>query len=111
MATVTKRDLVVEVTNISGLTHQQASDSLDALVEVLTRKLQNGERVSFRRFGTFSVKVAKAKKGRNPKTPDVEIVIPERCALRFKPCLELRQAIRELSPAHLSSKKSKPRKA
>ena len=105
MATVIKRDLVVEVTNICGLTHQQASDALDALVDVITRKLQNGEAVALRRFGVFTVKVAKAKKGRNPKTPDVEILIPERCALRFKPSLELKQNIRDLNPSKVADRR------
>lgn len=107
MATVTKRDLVFEVTNISGLTQQQASDALEALVEVLTRKLQNGEDVTLRRFGVFRLTVSKAKKGRNPRTPDVEITIPERCTLRFRPSMEVRTAVRELNPEVI---KSRPRR-
>jgi nucleoid DNA-binding protein len=98
MATVTKRDLVVEVSNKCGMNQQQASDFLDALVEVLTAKLTSGERVSLRQLGTFDIGIAKAKKGRNPMDPSVEIAIPERCNLRFRPGRELKAKIRDMSP-------------
>ncbi len=98
MATVTKRDLVGELTNHSGLSNQQASRFLDALVAVLTAKLENGENVTLRSFGVFVVHVAKPKKGRNPRSPEIEIAIPERCVLRFRPSPELKAKVRAVAP-------------
>jgi len=46
--------------------------------------------VTLRRFGTFEVRVSKAKVGRNPNKPGSEMRIPPRSVVRFKPGNELK---------------------
>jgi nucleoid DNA-binding protein len=96
MATVTKKDLVIAITDQTGITHQQANALLETTFAVITSRLRQGDSVALRGFGTFAVRTAKAKKGRNPRDPTTEIDIPARAVLRFKPASELRASIRDL---------------
>ena len=93
MTTVTKRDLVVELSNRTGITQSQAFDLLQHALDLITEELSKGNEVTLRRFGTFEVRVSKAKVGRNPNKPGSEMRIPPRSVVRFKPGNELKQQV------------------
>lgn len=96
MSTVTKRDLVAAVAAKSGSQPAQVNELLNTIVGEIVAKLADGEEVTLRGFGTFVIKVAKAKKGRNPNKPDSQVDIPERCVIRFRPGRELKKSISAL---------------
>jgi nucleoid DNA-binding protein len=96
MTTVTKRDLVLEVSQKHNISQQLAADVVNTLIASVSETLARGQEVTLRKFGTFSLTIAKAKKGRNPHRPDVEIAIPERVALKFRPSEELKEAIEKI---------------
>lgn len=93
MTTVTKRDLVVELSNRTGITQSQAFDLLQNALDLITEELSRGNEVTLRRFGTFEVRVSKAKVGRNPNKPGSEMRIPPRTVVRFKPGNELKSQV------------------
>jgi len=93
MATVTKREMVGKLSDRLGVTQQQSSAWVEAFLDELTGSLANGDEVTFRTFGTFEVKVAKGKIGRNPNRPDEEVRIPDRCVVRFRPGRELKDKV------------------
>lgn len=97
MANVTKRDLVIDLSNQAGLKQAQVEELLDNLVELISRRLAEGCDVSLRGFGTLEVRVAKSKIGRNPKRPGSEVLIPDRCMVRFKPGRELKDRVARLA--------------
>ena len=101
MATVTKKDLVAAVSAKSGINQTVAADVINQLVDVIVEKLSDGEEVTLRRFGTFVIKVAKAKKGRNPNKPEHQVIIPERCVIRFRPGKELKASMNTLDTSKL----------
>lgn len=101
MSTVTKRDIITELSDLTGLKHQQVAEVLDGLIEIIGKKTESGDDVTFRKFGTFEVRVAKSKIGRNPNKPQDEVRIPDRCIVRFKPGRELKERVARLDPARI----------
>ena len=76
MSTITKRDLVVRISNETGLTQQQVFDVVQKTLDAVTVELAQGNTVVMRNFGTFEVRQTKAKVGRNPKDPGRDVPIP-----------------------------------
>ncbi len=93
MATVTKHDLVVRISDKVGITQREASEVIEQLMLEITDSLTHGNDVVFRNFGTFHPAINKAKVGRNPKRPEVEIEIPARKVVRFKSGKALKEQI------------------
>lgn len=98
MATVTKRDLVNRISNLTGQTQQQVFDVLQKTLDEITSDLAKGDTVVMRNFGTFEVKVTKAKVGRNPKDPGKDVPIPPRAIVKFKPGKEMKEKVAPVLP-------------
>ncbi len=98
MATVTKRDLVVELSNRTGLTQSQAFDLFQHSLDLITEELAKGNEVTLRRFGSFEVRATKPKIGRNPNKPGSDMKIPSRAVVRFKPGKEMKAQVAGVLP-------------
>lgn len=98
MATITKRELVMKITDELGargidVTQQLVTDVLQLLMDEITDSLGQGDSVALRRFGSFEVREMKAKIGRNPKNPARDVRIPARAAVKFKPGKEMKDKV------------------
>lgn len=93
MATITKRDLVITISNACGLTQQQVLDVVQNFLDTVTDHLSEGNQVILRNFGAFQVKRTKPKVGRNPSRPGSEVSIPERTIVKFKPGKEMKDRV------------------
>lgn len=91
--TVTKRDLVVRISDKVGLSQREVLSTIEQLMVEITDSLTNGDEVVFRNFGTFQTAINKPKVGRNPKRPEVAIRIPERKVVRFRPGKNLKEQV------------------
>lgn len=110
MATITKRELSIKITDKLGakgleLTQQDVLEVVQTLIEEITESLAQGDTVVMRNFGAFMVREMRAKIGRNPKNPGKDVPIPARAAVKFKPGKEMKekvattlQVIRERQP-------------
>ena len=98
MATITKRDLVVRISNETGLTQQQGFDVVQKTLDDVTLELAQGNTVVMRNFGTFEVRQPKAKVGRNPKDPSKDVPIPPRAVVKFKPGKEMKEKVARILP-------------
>jgi nucleoid DNA-binding protein len=118
MATITKRELVIKITDKIGnresggsgaksseVTQQLVFEVVQTLIDEITEALAQGDTVVMRNFGAFQVREMKAKIGRNPKDPGKDVPIPARAAVKFKPGKEMKekvattlQVIRERKP-------------
>lgn len=110
MSTVTKRDIVTELSDLTGLKHQEVSNVLETMIDLISQKMEQGQDVTFRKFGTFEIRVAKSKIGRNPNKPKEEVLIPDRCVVRFKPGRELKERVQKLNPSAIQSNGHSPDK-
>ena len=95
---MTKRDLVVRISDETGMVQQQVQDIVQRTLDIIAESLAKGAKVELRNFGVFDVKVRKARIGRNPNAPTNDVRIPPRAIVKFKPGKEMREAVAKLSP-------------
>ena len=84
METLTRADLTEAVYRNIGLSRNESSDLVEAVLEEICACLAAGEEVKLSSFGTFSVQSKRERVGRNPKT-GIEAVISSRRVLSFRP--------------------------
>ena len=98
MKTATKRDLVVKISNETGMTQQQVFDVIQKTLDTITQTLASGDEVVLRNFGSFQVKETKQKIGRNPNKPGTDVAIPPRAIVKFKPGKEMKERVANVLP-------------
>lgn len=82
MGTLTKLGIVEEVVIRTGLTHKEASDAVETMIEIIKGQLDKGKSVLISGFGKWKVKDKVARRGRNPQTGE-EITISPRRVVTF----------------------------
>lgn len=95
---MTKRDLVVRISNETGLIQQDVLAVVQRTLDYISEAVAKGETVELRNFGVFEVKVRKARVGRNPNKPEKDVRIPPRAVVKFKPGKEMKEAVIKLTP-------------
>ena len=80
--TLTRADLSNSVYREIGLSLSESTDLVDAVIEEISRALEEGNSVKLSSFGTFKLRSKKQRVGRNPKT-GVEVPISPRTVLSF----------------------------
>ncbi len=96
--TLTKRDLVIRISEETNLIQQQVLDVVQKTLDHIAEALAKGDKVELRNFGVFEVKVRKARIGRNPNAPATDVPIPERSVVKFKPGKEMRAEVLKIAP-------------
>ena len=138
--TLTKRDLVIQITEELNqqekqehkqpeveqvgkqkpgrkkqerlpLEQRQVFDVVQKTLDGITRALANGQKVELRNFGVFEVRVRKARVGRNPNEPSTDVPIPARSVVKFKAGKEMRGKVLRLPAKPAPSVPKLPRKA
>ena len=89
----TKRDLVMRISDETGLIQQDVQDVIQKTLDYITESLARGENVEFRNFGVFEVCERKQRIGRNPNKPDQVVTIPTRKVVKFKPGKIMKQEV------------------
>jgi nucleoid DNA-binding protein len=97
--TLTKRDLVIRISGETSLGQQQVFDVIQKTLDYISEALAKGDKVELRNFGVFEVKVRKARVGRNPNKPEVDVPIPARSMVKFKAGKEMRADVLKLPAA------------
>ena len=81
--TLTRSDLAEAVYQQVGLSRNESSDLVEAMLDELSNTLIKGENVKISAFGSFSIRQKGERVGRNPKT-GVEVPILPRKVLVFR---------------------------
>jgi nucleoid DNA-binding protein len=100
---MTKRDLVVRISNETGLIQQDVLKVIQKTLDYISDAVKSGDKVELRNFGVFEVKVRKARIGRNPNSPESDVHIPPRSVVKFKPGKEMREAVMQITPEKVSN--------
>lgn len=90
--TVTRADLAEAVYEQVGLSRNESSDLVEAVLDEISNTLIAGENVKISSFGSFSIREKGERIGRNPKT-GVEVPILPRRVLVFRASHVLKDAI------------------
>ncbi|MDD5639319.1 MAG: HU family DNA-binding protein [Candidatus Pacebacteria bacterium] len=90
---MTKEDIVEAVVKATAMTKKDAAETLNIILDEITKTLAKGGEVTLTGFGTFRVGKRAARKGRNPKTGE-EIQIPASKSPKFKAGKSLKDAVK-----------------
>src|SRR5580765_4779019 len=96
--TLTKRDLVIRISEETGLIQQQVLTVVQKTFDYIAEALAKRDKVELRNFGVFEVRVRKARIGRNPNAPKTDVPIPERSVVKFKAGKLMRIEVLKLPP-------------
>ncbi len=87
-----KEQLVDKVAARAAMTKKQANQALDVTLDLIAGELARGSRVVLVGFGTFAVRRARARTGRNPQTGET-VPIPAGRRVVFRPGKLLKDAV------------------
>ena len=107
---MTKRDLVIRISNDTNLIQQDVLAVVQKTLDYITEALIKGETVELRNFGVFEVKLRKPRVGRNPNDPGKDVQIPARAIVKFKPGKEMREQVLRLTEKIGSSRQASRRR-
>ena len=96
--TLTKRDLVLRISEETGQIQHDIHNIIQKTLDYIAEALSKGDKVELRNFGVFYVRARKARIGRNPKRPDVDVPIPRLAVVKFKPGRLMKQDVAKLPP-------------
>src|ERR1700680_1890378 len=96
---MTKAELVEEVSRGSDLTKKHSEVIVDTVFKSIIDALHRGEKIELRGFGSFRLRKREPRKGRNPKTGD-KVGVPPKKVPSSTPGKEPRALLtREPAPA------------
>lgn len=90
---MTKKELVSAMAEKTEQTKVKTAEMLDALIEVVSETLSNGEEVAIAGLGKFEVRERAAREGRNPQTGET-ITIAASKVPAFKAAKALKDAVK-----------------
>jgi integration host factor subunit beta len=96
MGTVTKKDLIDQVTEKTQLKRAVVRDVVHELLARVISELAAGHRLEFRDFGVFEVKARKARRAQNPRTLE-PVRVPPKHTVKFKAGRMLREELDKLN--------------
>ncbi len=85
--------LIAEVSKRTGLSKADVGRVVDAAIDSIRDSVVSGERVTLADFGTFERKHRNERIARNPRRPEVPIVVPARDLPAFTPGKEFREQV------------------
>lgn len=105
--TMTKRELVIRVSNKLGMTQSEVAKVIETTFESISESLAQGKRWELRDFGVFEVKTRASRIGRNPRTGD-QVPVPERRVVTFRPGKKMKEVVSGEAPAPSAPKPTDP---
>lgn len=90
--TMTKADLVEEVTRVTDLPRKESEAVVETIFESIISALQADDKIEIRGFGSFRTRERRGRTGRNPKT-GAKVEVPPKKIPYFKPSKELKDFI------------------
>lgn len=90
-----KSDLIAEVAKTTDKPIGDVTVIVNALLDTIVDELKEGKKVTLVNFGTFEVKEASERVGRNPRNPNEQIIIPSKTRVAFKASKKLKEKVNE----------------
>ena len=94
---LTKRDIVLDIYQKTNYPQKEVKEIVQLTLDVIARSLSRGQNVELRNFGVFEIQVRKARVGRNPNKPEIDVLIPRRAVVKFKVGKDLKVNLKELN--------------
>ena len=100
MATTTKKEIIDRIAQSTQMHRDQVRLVVKEFLEQLVNEIGEGNRLEFREFGVFEVKVRGPRQAQNPKTLE-PVMVERRRTVKFKPGLKMREALAAAAPESL----------
>ncbi len=94
MSNVTKKDLVEQVSDRTGLSQIDTKLVVETFFDAVAETLQKGKNIEIRGFGRFKVKEQEAHTARNPRTNE-EVTVDKRYKATFEVSNKLRNFVND----------------
>ena len=94
---LTKRDIVLDIYQRTDYPQKDVKEIVQMTLDAIARSLSRGQNVELRNFGVFDIQIRKARIGRNPNKPEVDVVIPRRAVVKFKVGKDLKAKLKDLN--------------
>lgn len=98
MATITKKELIDRIADMTGARRVQTKQVVQQFLDEIVNELGKGNRLEFRDFGVFETKIRKARRAQNPKTL-APVAVPEKRTVKFKVGRLMKQRLGDLTGA------------
>lgn len=92
MGTLTKKHLIERVAARTGVSRQACRAVVQEFLDQMILELKRGNRIEFRDFGVFEVRLRSARVAQNPKTL-AEVRVPARRTVKFKMGRLMRESV------------------
>ena len=76
--TLTKAQIIEEISIRNGLTKKKSTETVEAFLEIMKKTLESGEDVLISGYGKFCVKHKAERRGRNPATGEDKMLAPRK---------------------------------
>src|ERR1700735_1579474 len=103
--TMTKAELVEEVTRVTELPRKESEAVVKTIFDSIIAALQTSDKIEIRGFGSFRTRQRRGRTGRNPKTGAKGEAPPKRIPF-FKPSKELKDFVNHAKSASPSGSSS-----
>jgi integration host factor subunit beta len=95
MATVTKKELTDRIADAMNEKRVHIKDILQRFLDEVVAELAKGNRIEFRDFGVFEVRVRKPRMAQNPRTLQ-QVAVPVRSTVKFKVGRVMKDAVQKI---------------
>ena len=94
MATITKKELVDRVADLTGNKRVVIKKVIQTFLDQIIDELGKGNRLEFRDFGVFETKNRAARMAQNPKTLE-KVRVPAKRSVKFKTGRLMKQKVQQ----------------
>ena len=96
---MTRKDLAIRIEGEVSIHRDMVLEIINRTFAHIIDELIENKSVEFRKFGVFKIITRKTKKGRNPKRPTEDVLIPEHSVVKFKTSKVLKDRLIEMDAA------------
>lgn len=97
MGTVTKKQLTDRIADETGNKRTLVKDVVQRFLDAVVEELADGNRIEFRDFGVFEVRVRKPRMAQNPRTLE-RVPVPVKRTVKFKIGRLMRERVQDALP-------------
>ena len=93
---ISREEIADSINKEFGFSRKECLDFVNDIINIIIDGLKNNEFVKIHNFGTFKIRNKKSRLARNPKSK-VEVMIPSRNVISFKPSKHVLKKINKIS--------------
>src|SRR5437763_16932422 len=97
MGTLTKREIVLNISNETGQDQHEVFDVVQKTLDQIIEALARGDNIELRNSGVSEVKLTKPRVGRNPTVARSRFVIPARATVKVESGKIMKQRVSPLT--------------